>query len=157
MTFSPSRIGTWMACEVKGGFEYICGYKDPGNEDTDLGKRVHGYLEWLKSTPGALPDRTTEVGAIAAEALPHVEDFSLADGAQIEGHFTLQGRHAWQGYKDLRKSGKIVDYKTTTPDFKWAKTHDDLMFDPQAVMYAHHELTVNSPAAPYIEDRKSVV
>src|SRR5579859_5135929 len=140
MTFSASRINTWTACNRKGGFQYICGYEDPGNEDTELGTAVHEYLEWLHNTPGALPDRLTEIGAIAAEALPHVEDFSLERGGIAEGEFTFQGdRFAWRGAKDLVIPGrKINDYKTTG-DFKHAKSPEDLLYDPQAVLYAEHE------------------
>ena len=140
MTFSPSRITTWMNCQRKAGWIYIAGYEDPGTDATDFGTLVHAELETTKKTPGYLPNRLTDVGAVASEALPYVEDFSLADGATVEGNFTLQGRHAWQGYIDLRKPGHVLDYKTTS-DFKWAKTAHDLLVDPQAVVYAKHELT----------------
>lgn len=154
MTFSATRSTTWMSCHRKGGWQYICGYPDPGNEDTELGVAVHKYLEWLKSTPGALPDRMTEIGAIAAEALPWVSDLSVEHGAVIEGNFTFQGaRHAWQGFKDITLPSRVaVDYKTTG-DFKWAKTPEDLLVDPQAVLYAYHEFLRAPPEVNEIELR----
>lgn len=138
MTFSASRIQTYVDCPRKFGWEYICGYRSPGNDDTLFGQAVHDELERLKTVPDALPDRTTHVGAVAAEALPYVEDMTPETGAKAEGEFFYQGRHKWTGRKDLTQPGIVVDYKTTV-DFKWAKTSEALLTDPQAVLYARHE------------------
>lgn len=128
-----------MNCERKFGWQYICGYEDPGNEDTEFGKEVHAELEKCKKEPGHQPNRLTEVGAVASEGLPFVEDFSLANGATCEGEFFLTGRHPWKGFIDLRKPGVVNDYKTTG-DFKHAKTPEALLNDVQAVLYATYEL-----------------
>lgn len=140
MTFSASRTQTILNCERKAGWQYIAGIEDPGNQDTELGQKVHAELEAVKSQPGYLPNRLTEAGAIAIEALPYVEDFSPENGAKPEGEFFLRGRHPWRGFIDLRKPGSLVDYKTTS-DFKWAKTEQELLYDPQAVLYAVHEFS----------------
>jgi PD-(D/E)XK nuclease superfamily protein len=136
--FSASRIVTWMNCNRKAAWQYIAGYEDPGNEDTKLGTEVHAELETAKSVPGYLPNRLTEAGAIASEGLPYVSDFTVENGAKPEGAFTFRGRHLWRGFIDLRKPGYLVDYKTTG-DFRWAKTEEELLLDPQAVLYAVYE------------------
>lgn len=175
MTFSATRISNWIACQRLGGFEYICGYRQPPDDAQALGERVHAYLETLKRTPGTLPDLTDEIGEIAAEALPYVEDFRLDNGAEFEGHsascppgcdgrkhpFTIQGRHTWQGYKDVRLSrdglAAVVDYKTTG-DFRYAKTEEDLLGDPQAILYAEDEYRRGAQAVAlrwlYLKKRK---
>lgn len=141
MVMSATRMATFMACNRKGGWTYVAGIPDPGNEDTGFGQEVHDEIERLKTVPGALPDRLSKAGAVAAEALPYVEDLSVATGAKAEGDFTYQGRHLWRGRKDLVQPGEItVDYKTTS-DFKWAKTPEELLYDPQAVLYAQHEFS----------------
>lgn len=142
MTFSASRIERWINCNRKAGWQYIAGYEDPGTGATDFGVTVHAVLESYKRD-GIPPNTMTDEGALASEALPHVEDFILppAGNAQIEGYFVLQGRHKWQGYKDLSKPGHVLDYKTSSNIAKWAKTPDVLMTDPQAVLYAAHALT----------------
>lgn len=140
MTFSASRIGTWMACNRKAGFQYLCDYSDPGGVDTGLGQHVHGYLQWLANTPNSVPDRLftvdgKDVGAIAAEAWTFVEEYRGQPGTVAEGQFFHQGRHAWTGFIDLLTADATVDYKTTG-DFKWIKTPEELLVDPQAAVYA---------------------
>ena len=162
MTFSASRIQTWMSCPRKAAWQYIAGYEDPGTSATDFGTLVHVELERLKREPDALPNMMSDVGRTAAEALPFVEDFRLDDPAhpaRIEGEFTFHGRHTWRGFKDLSRPGEVVDYKTTS-DFRWAKKPEDLLYDPQAVLYAHHEfLTWPGPTVNimwlYLHKRKS--
>ena len=143
---------TWTSCQVKAGFEYIAGYEDPGNVDTAFGGEVHAALEAYKKD-GTPLDLMTEVGAVAAEALPYVEHFRAPrDGgtARFEGDFKFHsGRHAWRGAIDIAEPGRIVDYKTTS-DFKWAKTSEALMHDPQAVLYAARELMLY-PELPSVE------
>lgn len=134
MTFSASRIQTWMNCNRRGAWEYICGYQEPATGATNLGQLVHAYLQKLHNTQ-ALPDRTDDIGSIAAEALPYIGDLSLALGGRSELSFSLEGRHKWRGFIDLYKPGIVVDYKTTG-DFAWAKTEDELAYDPQALLYA---------------------
>jgi hypothetical protein len=142
MIFSASRIGTWIACNRKAAWQYIAGYDDPGTAASEKGTAVHAVLEDLKKT-GALPDRTTEIGAIAAEALPYVNE--LPADVVPEGYFTFAGRHQWQGYKDLSWPGGTLDYKSTS-DFKWAKTPEVLAYNEQAILYAESEFS-RRPAA----------
>jgi RecB family exonuclease len=135
MPFSASRISTWIRCPTRAAWQYIAGYPEEGTDATELGTAVHDELERIKKNPGALPNMLDEIGAIAAEALPHVADLSLEDGASIEGEFTFQGRHKWRGKIDIEKPGDLRDYKTTS-DFRWMKTPEELMADPQAILYA---------------------
>lgn len=143
MTFSASRIGTWINCEVKAGFQYIAGYEDPGTEDTEFGTEVHTILEKFKRD-GVPINMMTHAGAVAAEAIPYVEHFRgprEGGNARFEGDFTFRarnGKHNWRGAIDISAPGEVNDYKTTS-DFKWAKTPDQLLHDPQAVLYAMKE------------------
>jgi hypothetical protein len=155
MTQSASRIQSWMNCNRRAAWHYFCGLEEGGNLDTEVGGDVHAYLEGLFDSGrwGVLPDltftkdyfdpnkgswMTFEIGKIAASALPHVRHFSAENLAVAEGQFLLKGdRHVWQGFKDLSMPGHTQDYKTTG-DFKWTKTADDLLVDPQAILYAEH-------------------
>jgi hypothetical protein len=139
MTFSASRMQTWMSCNRKAGWQYIAGYEDPGTSATDFGGLTHAILESYKRD-GLPINMMTEEGAVAAEAIPYVEDFRVETGARFEGEFTFQGRHKWRGAIDISAPGKVVDYKTTS-NFKWAKTPEDLLHDPQAVLYAMKEFS----------------
>jgi hypothetical protein len=157
MAFSASRILAWMRCNRLAGWEYICGYRAEGTGATDKGSAVHAVLESLRKD-GLLPDRTDEIGAIAAEALPYLPD--REEGEKVEAYFSFQpGRHEWCGYKDLEIPGLVIDYKTTS-DFKYAKTAEDLPYDPQAILYAHHYFTCHPDASTvdlcwlYLKSRK---
>ena len=140
MTLSASRMQTWLACNRKAGWTYIAEYGDDGTDATDFGGEVHKALELFKRD-GVPLNMMTDVGAVAAEAVPYVEHFrgaSEGGNARFEGEFTLQGRHLWRGAIDLSQPGEVNDYKTTS-DFKWAKSPRDLLHDPQAVLYAMKE------------------
>lgn len=127
-----------MACNRKAGFTYIAEYPDLGNADTELGTHVHAVLEDIGKT-GRLPDLMEEHEAIAAEALPYVQPLIVPGVSTFEGQISLQGRHAWIGFVDVRpRPGMKIDYKTTS-DFKWAKKPETLLVDPQAMLYAEHE------------------
>lgn len=139
MTFSASRITTYMSCNRKAGWLYIAGYDDPGNIDTDFGKQVHDALFHFARNPALLPDLTDPVQAVAAEALPHIMSL-IEDTAQFEGEITVVGKHRWTGFRDLNpRPGLVIDYKTTG-DFRNAKTPEQLSTDPQAILYAIAEL-----------------
>ncbi len=142
MTFSASRTATYINCHRKFGWQYIAGYPDLGNFDTELGTQVHAVLEDIGKT-GRLPDLMSEVESIAAEALPYVQPM-FGPETKFEGEIRLQGRHAWVGFVDVRPfPGQKVDYKTTS-DFKWAKTPESLLTDPQAMLYAEHEFRAHA-------------
>ena len=144
MVFSASRIGTWAACNSKAAWEYFAGYRSGDTRATLLGGDVHAWLE-THVPAGAEADHTTEVSAIASEILPFIPEGVLQLDPQFEAHFTLQGRHRWMGYKDLRVPGAaVIDYKTTS-DFKYLKTEEELRGDPQTLLYAHHEF-IDFPA-----------
>jgi hypothetical protein len=142
MIFSASRIGTWIACNRKAGWEYFAGYRSPSTPATEKGTQVHAVLE--AAVPALVAgnaceiDLTNEIGAIAAEIVPHIPAEAICADTQFEDQFTVQGRHTWTGYIDLRAPGIVIDYKTTS-DFKYMKTESDLLTDPQAVLYARSE------------------
>src|SRR5271165_2814669 len=151
--YSASRIGLWISCNRRAGWKYICGYPEPQNPSAARGTKVHKVLEDNKRR-GLLPDRTTEEGAIAAEALPYIEGYVYEgpDGpVQLEGHIYVDGRHKWQGFKDLSAPGTILDYKTSSDPFKWGKTAGELLSDPQAILYAQHYYSAHPPDAPTVK------
>ena len=146
MTYSASRTSTFVECNRIAAWKYIAGVEDVGDDATDTGKLVHAVLEQHKKH-GYQLNLMNEIDSIAAEALPFVEDFRWDNGMEVEGArnafedhqpFFVQGRHLWTGFKDLRRPGHVTDYKTSG-NFKWAKTPEALLVDPQAVLYAVDE------------------
>ncbi len=139
MVFSASRIGTWIHCNRKAGWEYLAGYRAVETKAMGLGKAVHAVLE--AAVPSAVLgraieiDRTTDAGAIAAEIVPHIPSEALGSETMFESKIEVRGRHVWQGYVDLRSPGIVIDYKTTS-DFKYMKDEEALATDPQAIIYA---------------------
>lgn len=96
MTFSASRIERWINCNRKAGWQYIAGYEDLGTGATDFGVTVHAVLESYKRD-GILPNVMTDEGALASEALPHVEDLSFRPQATRRSKGTLSCRVATSG------------------------------------------------------------
>ena len=148
MTYSASRTSSFLECNRIAAWKYIAGVEDQGDDQTDMGKLVHAVLEQHKKH-GYQLNLMNEVDSIAAEALPFIEDFRWDNGMEVEGArnafednqpFFVQGRHLWTGFKDLRRPGHVTDYKTSG-NFKWAKTPEGLLLDPQAVLYAVDEFT----------------
>jgi len=149
MTFSASRITTWMSCNRKAAWLYICGYPDPGNQDTEFGGAVHQALYEFGRNPALLPDLSDPVQAVAAEALPYVHAALTCETA-FEGEIAVVGQHKWTGMRDLNPyPGAVWDYKTTG-DFKNCKTPEQLQSDPQAILYAKAELDLH-PALDHVD------
>ncbi len=139
MIFSASRIGTWIACNRKAAWQYFAGYGSPETKAMALGTAVHAVLE--ASVPALTRgeaceiDRTTEIGAIAAEIVPHIPTAAIGAGTRFEQEFIVQGRHTWRGFIDLSAPGIVVDFKTTS-DMRYMRTVEELATDPQAALYA---------------------
>lgn len=162
MTFSATRIQSWLSCNRMASWKYIAGYPEPDTADTETGKIVHARLEDMGKSR-RLPDLQDDYDAIAAEALPFIQPEIVYGTTKFEDEITFTapgGRHRWVTKRDLRtRPGELWDYKTTG-DFKWALTPDELLWDVQANLYAyvefleHPELQVCNMTWLYLRKRK---
>ncbi|MCA9579683.1 MAG: PD-(D/E)XK nuclease family protein, partial [Myxococcales bacterium] len=155
---SPSQVKAFTACPRKWAFDKIDGVPRPGSPSTDLGTRVHEILEaWLLS--GAAPDLTEEFrytsragnpvvrhpGRIAHAGL-HMLPAPLTPGLEVEGWMRMTSPAGpWIGRLDLRypcpETGvRVVHDHKTTGSPRYAQTPDTLRTDPQALLYAAHEM-----------------
>jgi len=137
---SASAIGTWKRCNRKEYFRKF-GEKRHGIEvkkaaSLELGTAVHEVLEnWLRD--GTPLDLNTKEGKIANPCL-HL--LPLPGEAEIEGYFefVFDGVR-FLGFIDATLGNTVIDHKTTG-DPKWCKTPEDLMVDPQAMLYAFYKI-----------------
>ncbi len=146
---SPSAIDTWRTCQRKWAYRYIARLETPGNASAQLGNLCHAALEAHEKGERAIdtsphPSGPT-VGQIAAQGLEYVPPQIV----MVEGRFSLRcdvygnidpaGEVELNGLIDLvgayGEEPFIQDWKTTK-DFRYAKTADVLMRDPQAIIYA---------------------
>lgn len=143
---SASEIELYDLCPRKWAFAYIEGKRPPPNESAALGSRVHAILErWLKE--GAAPDLLTAEGEIAASGL-HLLPPPRTPTLVTEEQFSFTSRRAWYtGFKDFRYRDAnglihVGDHKTTKA-FTWAKTTEEILCHPQALIYAVDEFFKN--------------
>ncbi len=137
--FSASQISTFNTCRTKWGWTYIVGLRSVGTPSTELGTRVHKTLE--NYIQGADIDTATQEGKIAITGVGHLPAPGT-QGLRAEQAFTLPSTTPnapwhWRGAKDLEMGDTVYDHKTTS-DWRWAKTPEDLLGDPQAILYAAH-------------------
>lgn len=130
-----SEIHSWRACLRKGYGIYVQGKREPdtGNGAMARGTAIHVILEDYLDGKGPI-DTTTEYGRIAASGLKflpqpgtvHTElDFSFP--AFPDGWF-------YAGTIDMIAPYYVGDHKTTS-DFKYQKTREVLLDDPQVILY----------------------
>lgn len=132
MKVSASQIELSHKCLRKWAFAYISGLREPGTEQTELGTRVHSVLESYL-TKGTKIDGTTKEGAIAQ---PGIMFLPQPGTGHTEEAFDLpQVGFVFHGYIDWRSGSTVLDHKTTS-DFRWAKTPEVLVEDPQGLMYS---------------------
>jgi hypothetical protein len=143
---SASEIETYDLCNRRWAFIYIEGKRPPPNDSAALGTRVHAILEkWLRD--GTAPDTWTPEGEIAASGL-HLLPAPKTPTLVTEEEFRFTSRRAWYlGYKDFRyrdASGllHVGDHKTTK-SMVWAKSTDEILAHPQALIYAVDEFFKN--------------
>jgi len=163
---SPSQLTTWKLCNRKWFYAKVLGLPEPQSASTQLGSDVHAALENYIERKPVVADG--EVGRI----LTHIWESPLvqkmrevkasveaAIDVTIEG-VPLIGRidaHWFEG-----PVAYIVDHKTTK-DFKWAKTEQEAIYDPQTIVYClwalsqpgieravfhYHYIKTTSPAVP---------
>lgn len=143
---SASEIEQFDLCQRRWAFIYIEQKRPPANESAALGTRVHKILEqWLKD--GTAPDTLTDEGAIAASGL-HLLPPPRTPGLVTEEQFSFTSRRAWfTGFKDFRYRDangllRVGDHKTTK-SFTWAKSLEDILAHPQALIYSIDEFFRN--------------
>ena len=148
---SPTAITAWLECPRKWAWRYIAKIYAAPKASAELGTDAHKQLE-LYLTKGMPLDFTRPSGAILQAGL-HFFPAPMTDGLQGEGEFYLQSERTgfvYMGKKDVElppgvpqpqlgfdgSAPIIEDLKTTKDIGEYAKSKDDLLFDPQSVMYA---------------------
>lgn len=142
---SPSQINSYNDCPRLWWYQSVLGLETPQRPSAALGEAVHAQLEAYMDK-GTLPDESTEAGSIAASGislLPEPEtcwtELKMHDD---DIHFrwppvVLSGIPV-SGYIDLCDitvtPPLVLDHKTTS-DLKWAKTEEELLCDPQMILY----------------------
>lgn len=142
---SPSQINSYNDCPRLWWYQSVLGLETPQRASAALGEAVHAQLEAYMDK-GTLPDESTEAGSIAASGislLPEPEtcwtELKMHDD---DIHFrwppvVLSGIPV-SGYIDLCDitvtPPLVLDHKTTS-DLKWAKTEEELLCDPQMILY----------------------
>lgn len=139
LRLSPSAVACYRVCRRKYAFEYNEGFRPPSSPKQEFGLEVHRQLEgWLKEArvPDDSPAGRTAKQGIERGYLPVPGPTLL-----VERKFTLpvdvEQELEVGGFIDCVEPGEVpllIDHKTTT-SMQWAKTPDDLMADPQALIY----------------------
>lgn len=161
-SFSASQVSTFRTCKRQWWFQSIMGLPTPQRASAALGEAVHTQLEDYLND-GKLPDGGTPAGKIATAALPYAPkpfevwtEVSMSDRKKRDSdtedvpmpgnmpRLFVAGLPV-NGFIDvLDLSGDrpvVIDWKTTS-DLKYAKTADDLMEDPQMILYGSYALEV---------------
>jgi hypothetical protein len=131
---SPSQIKLARKCLRRWAFKYQEGYREAETEQQAFGKRFHTILEnYLRDgtpIPGDSPEgRLAQIGLVH---LPPPGTGYVEDGFRFDmGDFDFIGFVDW-----IRKDGQEVKDHKTTSNFKWALTSDELLKDPQGILYA---------------------
>jgi hypothetical protein len=139
--FSPSATDKFRRCLRLYAFEYNEKIKPPPSDKQEFGLEVHKQLErWLKK--GKRPDDSS-AGLTAQQAIDKgwlpkpnpkllVEsmfEFSIRKGLGIAGYIDCLVPPEITGAEPL-----IIDHKTTS-DLRWAKSEEELLLDPQVLIY----------------------
>jgi hypothetical protein len=132
---SPSAISVWQNCKRKYYQQYKLNLPRKPSPGADLGEAIHGISQkWILCQPVQGDSRAHE----CAKALFPILPVGLPD-SQVEVKISLQiptlppinGRvDHWEIMEWLR----VSDIKTTS-NFQYCKTEEQLLVDPQAVIY----------------------
>lgn len=146
---SVSQLNEFLLCPRRWGFSYLDGLKGEMTHSLLIGLRLHSIQEnWLKY--GKMPDAhevmefnlptgilralVGQLAVLAHHLLP------MPGQCFVEGQYYLETPNTvWRGFKDIVDLTTdpicLSDHKCTG-NFKWQKTPDDLLTDPQAVIYS---------------------
>ncbi len=134
---SPSRLATRDQCKRKETYSR-CRERGPQHPAAAFGDEVHKVLEtWL--TAGAPPDPNTKAGKVAT---PGLALLPMPGTATVETKFKEQ----WNGvtysgridfaYPTAPTSTVLVGDHKTTGNWAYIKTENDLLDDPQRIVYS---------------------
>lgn len=132
---SASQISKWRSCKRQYAFEYVEGHYPPSTDKQEFGTAVHKALEQYVSS-GAVLDESPE-HRVAAQAI----GCGVVEPGEVERKFDVPVSSGIEltGFVDLviprGKTVRVIDYKTTS-DLRYCKTEDDLIDDPQALVYS---------------------
>lgn len=148
---SPSSIATYLSCPRKWAWKKIAKVKKPPHKSAELGSRCHDDVWEPYLRDGIPPDLSTEEGLIVQPTLIHlplpgrgVTEGPIAldlPGGRMEGRVDLHVHpnerfpEEAQWYGPIAGVPLVCDHKTTS-DFKWAMKPEDLLTDPQGLIYA---------------------
>ncbi len=132
-----------QVCQRYWHFKSILKIREPATEAMQRGTDVHKYTERILQGQ-RLPDPTPfqeEALSIARAAEEALIPYSIP-GTLIEHKFTLptyEGGPTWIGYIDFlatRPKPKMIGDHKTTSDFRYRKTPEELLKDPQLMSYS---------------------
>lgn len=153
LVFSPTQISTFLECARKWAWKRIEKVYEPPAPSAALGTETHGILERYLGE-GEMPDHVAHpVAAKVASAGLHLLPAPKTPGMRLEQAFcfkSLRTGFVYRGLKDIELAPGVVvpslelgglapgviDHKTTSSIESYAKKPEDLLFDPQATIYA---------------------
>lgn len=139
---SPSQVATLDSCDRKWAWEKLARQPRKFNAAAQLGTECHDVLEMWEGK-GIPPDPKTIQGKIVLPGLKFLPQPSKL--LQLERYMMFSfGGHDWHGYKDIeyfawvegRPLAIVNDHKTTS-NLIWALTEEQLVADPQGVIYGY--------------------
>lgn len=141
---SPSQIATFRECERKWAYDKIDRLPRKPNKYAQIGTDTHKELErWLEL--GKPPRAKTLAGRIALAGLHALPEPGIAV-TEYYVRFRYKGV-LYHGYVDgfwehINRPVLFVHDHKTTGDFRWAKTAEELLVDPQMAIYSFGLLLV---------------
>lgn len=151
--FSPTQISTYIECPRKWAWRRIAKIYEPPNASAALGTETHALLEKYL-TDGTMPDHVAhpQAAKVASSGL-HLLPTPGTEGMLLERQFRFQSprtHYVYNGLKDVEiapgvpvvtlgadgSAPIVIDHKTTSSIDAYAKSADDLLYDPQAIIYA---------------------
>ena len=151
LSVSPSQINSFNECKRLWWYQSVLGLQTPQRPSAALGTAVHDQLEAYMDK-GTKPDENTEAGRIAKAGLHLLPEPGTAwtelkmhadDTQRLWPQISIAGVRV-NGYIDLCDiTGEVplvLDHKTTS-DKKYAKTREELLYDPQMILYGSFVLS----------------
>lgn len=143
MNIYPTQVKRYRQCARLIGFIYVEDIKPPPSPKQEFGSEGHKHLErWLKDglmPPNTPSGRTAQQGLtllpIPGPTLLVEHEISYAWGSspvQIKGLVDCLTKYKSESYEDC---GLLIDHKFTS-SLKYAMSRDELLQDPQAIIYA---------------------
>lgn len=134
---SPTQINAVRRCEAYYHFKYVLGLPDPAGPAAQRGKDIHAEVEAHYTQRKPLRDLSPHA-QLLVKAVPVVPD-------AVELAFTLNyGDINYRGIIDVIANTDacaiVIDHKTSSNPREWGLSEDELLSDPQAIIYARAAL-----------------